>query len=294
MGRPLRAEGLKMEPLPPTLPDEPHRRFVDVLGCRLSYWEQGAGPALVLLHGGLDDAEGFRMLAEALAPRLRVIALELPGSGQSGLPPDGRYGLASTARYLGAALEELGVSRAVVAGHERGGALALFLGERDPQRVRAVVLLGASFWRGWAWLWMLRPPLRWVAPGAVQRLAVRRALRARYWQRPPFLADRAARLLSRVSMGAQRQLREQRDPAEEERLLLGLPGLARPLLVLRGARDSFSSASDAEALAGLCKQGEAREVPACGHSPHEERPAAVAELLVRWMDGVEGAALAEV
>lgn len=103
--------------------------------------QAGKGPDLVLLHGALathrDWLEGP---FDALARRFRVTAVDRPGHGRSRRPRFSGSPRAQAAQ-IADGLEELGVGRAIVAGHSMGGLVALALAERFAERVAALVLL---------------------------------------------------------------------------------------------------------------------------------------------------------
>lgn len=60
---------------------------VVVDGLRVAYAEAGDGPALVLLHGGMDDSRAWRPQLDGLAGGFRVLAWDAPGCGRSDGPP---------------------------------------------------------------------------------------------------------------------------------------------------------------------------------------------------------------
>jgi pimeloyl-ACP methyl ester carboxylesterase len=69
-----------------------HRR-VDVDGVRIFYREAGPrkAPPLLLLHGFPTSSHMFRDLIPRLADRFRLVAPDLPGFGQSDMPPRGQF-----------------------------------------------------------------------------------------------------------------------------------------------------------------------------------------------------------
>ncbi|MGH7066319.1 MAG: acetoin dehydrogenase dihydrolipoyllysine-residue acetyltransferase subunit [Acetobacteraceae bacterium] len=106
-----------------------------------------AGPAegqpLVLLHGFGADLLSFLLLQPLLAHRCRTLAVDLPGHGGStkNLPgPDP----ASLAKAVGAAMTARGVRKAHLVGHSLGGAVALALTEREPERSLSLLLISPA------------------------------------------------------------------------------------------------------------------------------------------------------
>lgn len=116
-------------------------RFVDVAGARLHYTDQGAGPAVVLVHGLGGQWRNFASeLVDRLALTHRVIVVDRPGSGYStvsGLYP----GLSAQAEIIARFMDKLGVSRPLLVGHSLGGALALALALNHPNLLTGLALI---------------------------------------------------------------------------------------------------------------------------------------------------------
>jgi pimeloyl-ACP methyl ester carboxylesterase len=114
---------------------------------RLAYDRTGQGEPLVLLHGqGLSRRSWDPGITELSAER-DVIAVDLPGHGDSPRQPEG-YGNAPAdlARAVADLLDELGLLSVHVAGNSTGGWAALELGRQ--QRARTVTALSpAGLWR---------------------------------------------------------------------------------------------------------------------------------------------------
>jgi pimeloyl-ACP methyl ester carboxylesterase len=110
----------------------------------------GRGIPLVVVHG--FSAEGFlyaQTLSRLVGMGYRVIAIDTAGHGGThGLPRTGAD-MADYAALLRRALDELGVSRAVLAGHSMGGRIVTELAAVAPHRVIAVLLLDAIVGRAW-------------------------------------------------------------------------------------------------------------------------------------------------
>src|SRR5918994_1204093 len=110
----------------------------------------GQGLPVVLVHG--FTAEGIlyaQTLARLVHMGFKVVAIDVAGhGGTQGLPTGGEK-LESYTRLLGRVLDELGVRRAVLAGHSMGGRLVTELAASQPERAIAVVLIDAVVGECW-------------------------------------------------------------------------------------------------------------------------------------------------
>src|SRR6187200_2574344 len=103
-------------------------RRVCVDGVKLQYLEAGTGPPLLLLHGHEQSATSWQWVIPTLAHTHRVLALSLPGHGETA-PAIGDYapGCDQT-RFVAAFLDTLGIDPPLdLVGHSAGGAIALRL-----------------------------------------------------------------------------------------------------------------------------------------------------------------------
>lgn len=96
-----------------------------VQGLMTRYQRQGSGKTILLLHGWADKLETFRAITPELVKNFEVIALDLPGFGQTQVPA-AVWKLDNYAVFLRTFLEKLGITNIyAVIGHSNGGALAI-------------------------------------------------------------------------------------------------------------------------------------------------------------------------
>jgi pimeloyl-ACP methyl ester carboxylesterase len=126
----------------------PSGQFIDVDGVRLHYIERSEGPPLVLLHGNGSMIEDFDSsgLIDLAARRHRVIVFDRPGFGHSTRPRATLWTADAQAGLFHAALERLGVSRALVLGHSWGASVAVALALKHPQSVSGLVLASGYYY----------------------------------------------------------------------------------------------------------------------------------------------------
>jgi pimeloyl-ACP methyl ester carboxylesterase len=99
-------------------------------------------PTALLLHGFPSSSRMFRDVIDQLAPRLHVVAPDLPGFGQS--EPIGTPSFAAYADVVEALLERLGVASYYLYLHDYGAAVGLYLATRHPERIRGLIVQNAN------------------------------------------------------------------------------------------------------------------------------------------------------
>lgn len=134
-------------PLPPAMPEPAASGHVEVPGgARIYYASFGklAGPAVILLHGGLGNGEHFAHQVPALVDRFRVIAIDSRGQGRSTLGK-GKLSYRAMAGDVIAVMDALRIEKAAVAGWSDGGAIALALGIEHGARVDKLFVFGTNY-----------------------------------------------------------------------------------------------------------------------------------------------------
>jgi pimeloyl-ACP methyl ester carboxylesterase len=123
---------------------------------------------IVVLHGWGAHIESVAPILAALEGASDLIALDLPGFGESD-PPEQAWDVDSYARFMIHFLDELGVERAHLVGHSHGGRVSIALAADEPKRVGRLLLVdsaGLRPKRGWRYR-------RRVAVAKLGRLAAR-------------------------------------------------------------------------------------------------------------------------
>ncbi|MFP3496764.1 acetoin dehydrogenase dihydrolipoyllysine-residue acetyltransferase subunit [Pseudomonas sp. SIMBA_059] len=122
----------------------PSAQKVELGGRLLRYLDLGEGATpLVLIHGFGGDLNNWLFNQPALAVERRVIALDLPGHGESGkhLQSADAHELSHAVLAL---LDHLALDRVHLAGHSMGGLVALTLADQAPERIASLTLIASA------------------------------------------------------------------------------------------------------------------------------------------------------
>ena len=116
-------------------------KFATLNGAKIHYQSYGNGnQAFVLVHGWTGELNHWRHQIPDLAKRARVIALDLPGHGQSD-KPDIQYTMDHFAAAVDAVMRDAKVDKAVVLGHSMGTPIARQFYRKYPQKTLAIVIV---------------------------------------------------------------------------------------------------------------------------------------------------------
>jgi pimeloyl-ACP methyl ester carboxylesterase len=268
-------------------------RTVRARGVDFHVAEAGSGEDVVLcLHGWPQHWYEWRRLMPALADRHRVLALDLRGFGWSDAPPDG-YEKEELASDVLAVLDQLGLERVKLVGHDWGGWIGFLLCLREPKRFECFLALNIlppwvsaramipHLWRFW-YQWLILSPevgYRLHRSGSfVPKVLVGASTNRDVWDEQTLrsFADNLAepdRARAAVQMYRVFNLRETlpivRGRYTRQRLTV-------PTRMLFGTDDS---ALRPQLLAGYERHAERMDlelVPDCGHFIADEKPDLVA------------------
>jgi len=126
-------------------------RTANIDGVQLHYLIAGSGPAVLLLHGYTQTSRMWRPLIPLLAEKFTVIAVDLPGIGDSSIPADNKIDMTTAAKQIHDLVRSLKIDKARVVGHDIGLMVAYayaaqFPGETEKLAVMDAFLPGVPGW----------------------------------------------------------------------------------------------------------------------------------------------------
>ncbi|MTE22166.1 alpha/beta fold hydrolase [Streptomyces sp. TRM43335] len=260
----------------------------------VAYERHGRGEPVVLLHGIGHHRQAWEPVTGILAASHEVVALDLPGFGESPALPDGMpHDHAALVPLLAEVFTELGLDRPHVVGNSLGGLLALELGRRGHAR-SVTALSPAGFWtepeRRYAFAVLTgmragaralpQPVVEQMARSAVGRAALTGTIYARPGRRSP-----------EAVVAETRALREA--PGFEATLTAGRAGSRAgngasyaadvpdvPVTIAWGAGDRLLFPRQGVRAKRSIPGARLVRLPGCGHVPMNDDPALVARVIL--------------
>ncbi len=265
-------------------------RDVTVKSTRLRIIEGGSGGAVLFIHGLFEDARTWESVMSRMAPDRRVVAVDLPGFGESEKPPLARfeYTVDAFAEVLCDLYGGLELGRTAVVGHGLGGAIALRLAAKHPELVSALALVDTLCYPvdPDLYRWLGRVPF--VGGLVFKQLLGRSAFRAFYEDRVVgrhFKAD-PARLnayYDNFNSPAARSstLATLRATVDTRPIVADIARIVTPTLIIWGREDRVYPCELGQRLARQI-HGSGLRLLDTGHSPQEEQPDTVASVLTEF------------
>jgi pimeloyl-ACP methyl ester carboxylesterase len=276
--------------------------FATVNGLRLHYVSGGVehDTTVVLLAGFPESWYAWRKVMPVLARTFRVIALDLPGQGDSDRPLDG-YDTQTVAQRVHGLIEHLGLKRYCLAAHDIGAWVAFPYALMFGEEIRALALMDAGIpgitlpdslpsstdvsWKTWHFAFHAVPDLPEILLDGRERPYLEWFFRTKTADPSCYGETEIGEYLRTFNApgGVRSGLsfyRAAARSAEQNRALAAERKLGMPVLGL--SADQGSIPDMATALRPYIGDVAGETIEACGHFQPEEQPNAVADALIRF------------
>lgn len=260
-------------------------RSVPVEGCTLTLTEEGRGLPLVFVHGAVTTRDLFLDLLGAFSPRVRGIAVDLRGYGDSDKPGWG-YNIPQFVSDLIRVADHLGVDRAVWLGVSMGGMVVQRLCLDHPSRVGALVLVSTS--DGALAGGLLERNLDGIGRTEDYQILSETIIDGSF---PSGVAPALQkRLKERIPTWDAQVLREVLKSIKGFRSREDLYRIFQPTLILVGSEDEQTPPAFAKRLHQAIPESRLVIFEGCGHFMMLEQPDRFREVLAEFLSGLELAA----
>ena len=253
-------------------------RHISINGNQVAVYDQGSGPAIVLLHGfGGWQATWYRVQPALQAAGYRTIGIDAIGAGASSRSQNQNdYTTEAQARNVLAVLDALGIDNATLLGHSYGGRIALQTAILAPERVNRIIGLAPES------LAKERPPIAKIVTIPVFGYALA------FWSTAPALTGAGLKAVSkRPDWVVSRQTEYARSVRVQGHLagqicqssapkdgIKPVPAFYKtitcPVFLIWGDGDPVFAVSTGTTLVENMPNAHLAVIPNTGHVPHEE------------------------
>jgi pimeloyl-ACP methyl ester carboxylesterase len=239
------------------------------------------GRAIVFIHGAGSNGHVWHNQVDALAARHSPIALDLPGHGRSA-GVEGLKSIADYADFVAAFMDALNLRRAVLAGRSMGGAIAMDLAVRRPERVEALILIATAARfsippdriEALRAVTMGRAPQAFVTDGYAQKTIKEKFEVVREGWMEQIKTDPRVRYTDILAC-AECDLRD------------SVVKIQKPTLIIAGAEDQGTTVADAELIKSKITGAKLLVVPDAAHMLANEQPAATNPAIEEFLSGLK-------
>lgn len=248
-------------------------QFVEIEGLRTRVVVRGSGAPVLVLHGWGASIEAVYPIITGLEPVASIYALDLPGFGESQLPPE-PWGVEEYQAFVASFMDALTIERACIVAHSNGGRIAIRMAATEPSRVERLVLVDSAG---------IRPKrtFRWYRRVAMAKIGKHAALRlGRPGER---LRDALVGRAGSTDYLAAGEMRPTLVKLVNSDLRQHMPDIKVPTLLVWGSDDTDTPLSAAREMERLIPDAGLVVLEGAGHFSYLDQPARFARIVTHFI-----------
>ena len=268
-------------------PQKSKGHFVEADGLNWYVEQMGQGPAILLVHGTGASVHSWRDVMPLLAQSHRVIAIDLPGHGQTVSLSSSNFKLESMGNGVAAVVSAMNIAPDIVVGHSAGAAILAYACARKLLRPQTYVSFGGAFYPFGGWAGSLFSPIAKLAAfnpflpriisAAATRAKVEKIIRDMGSSLSPEgielyfnLFTQPSHVAAALGMMASWDLHG---------MDANLARLEQHALFVASDKDRAVPPDVADRAAARCRNAESLQIKGLGHLLHEENPNLAADII---------------
>ena len=272
------------------------KKSIEIDGTKIFYVDarpddpDRIAPNLLLVHGFLVSSACWEDILPGLASRFRVLAPDLPGSGESDIWKNRMVSFTRFASFLHAFLTRLEVKRTSVIGHSMGGGIAVITSAMYGQLLSKMVLMDSISYPFKQTLKARAVQARGIGPFIFKKLYGWGMFRSYfkndvYYVKSRMNEQRLKAYYDAFNTTERREfsydlMKMVTNPVEVE---AKVPEIKTPTLIVWGGKDTLVPLSCGHRLAREIEGAKLEIIPECGHAPQEEAPDQALEVIFNFL-----------
>ena len=261
------------------------KKVVKIEGHEIVYLEGGTGDTILLIHGFTADKDNWTQLAKSLTLEFHVVALDLPGFGESTKLQECSYTIAQQVSYLNQFVNELKLTQFHLAGNSMGGTISGRFAVRFPEKVLSLGLFDTGGVYSCEKSELAKRIEKGENPLLVETPEQFDKMLAFVFEKPPEIPNPIKRFLSEKAMDAvtfnEKILKDLF--AEKYILEKDLSKIRVRTLILWGDMDRVIDVSCIKILEKKIGKSKTVIMKNCGHIPMLERPEETAQHYIAFL-----------
>lgn len=237
------------------------------------YGDEGTGPTVLLLHGWQDSLDTFQPLSQQLVNNFRLVSLDLPGFGNTDLPPQA-WTVSDYANFVAHFVDKLQLKPLCLIGHSFGGRIILKGVGNATLSTEKIVLIAAA-------------GVTTQTPNKLGWGILAKAGRAFLSIPPLSLLKESARKKLYSHLGSDYntagQLKETFLNVIGEDLSQDAQRITKPTLLIWGDADTATPLADGQRLNALMPNSKLEAIAGANHFVHQSHPQEVGQLIKTFL-----------
>lgn len=277
----------------PQIPSNIASKVININDLQLHYLEAGQGEVVLMLHGFPTSAYLYRNVMPEIAKTHRVIALDLPGFGQSDKSLSVSYSFNFYTNLLSSLLAQLDIQKINLVVHDLGGPIGLHWSVRHPEKLQRLVLLNTLVYPKFsaavvAFMIALQMPLvkNWVTSASGIKAAMRFGVQNKHRIKEELLQQYQAPFKEKSARKALIQSTINLSIKGFQEIAEKLPQLTIPVRAIYGENDRIlpKVADTMQRVKKDLSQTTITAIPNCGHFLQEDEPELLGQLLSDFLN----------
>lgn len=267
-------------------------KYVTVENVKIHYLIAGEGDPILLIHGFPTSSYLWRNIIAEVATRHQVVAIDLPGYGQSDKRIEDSFSFRYYNRILSSFLDQLGIEQITLGVHDLGGPIGLYWMVQNIEKVKRLILFNTLVYSDFSWavklfgLATLLPGVRdWLTSPAGIKKAIQFGVANKGRLTDEIISNYQTPFVERASRkvllkSAQRLSMKGFKEIEEK-----LHAFTGPIQIIYGENDRIlpKVANTMARVKANLSHARLRSLPNCGHFLQEDAPQQISDIILEFM-----------